>query len=143
MINWIVCRNVDIHNLQDFYQLNGCTRVMGYVRIFWIENVTHQQFADLSFPQLTEITDYLLLYRIFNLVSLGKLFPNLTYIRGRILFHDYALVINNLQDLQRIGFNNIKHIRGGVRIERNPKLCLSDSDDYQLISKAAKSKPLF
>jgi hypothetical protein len=113
------------------------------VRIFWIENATPQQFANISFPLLTEITDYLLLFRISNLVSLGKLFPNLTYIRGRILFYDYALVINNLKHLERIAFNNIKHIRGGVRIEKNPKLCLTDSDDYQLISKAAKSKPLF
>jgi len=144
MINWIVCKNTDIGgSLQGFHLLNGCTRVEGYVRIFWIENATPQQFANLSFPLLTEITDYLLLFRISNLVSLGKLFPNLTYIRGRILFYDYALVINNLKHLERIAFNNIKHIRGGVRIETNPKLCLTDSDDYQLISKAAKSKPLF
>ncbi len=144
MINWIVCKNTDIGgSLQDFHLLNGCTRVKGYVRIFWIENATPQQFANISFPLLTEITDYLLLFRISNLVSLGKLFPNLTYIRGRILFYDYALVINNLKHLERIAFNNIKHIRGGVRIEKNPKLCLTDSDDYQLISKAAKSKPLF
>lgn len=48
---------------------------------------------DLEFPLLTEITGFLLVYRINGLRSLGQLFPNLKVIRGNILIPNSALVI--------------------------------------------------
>lgn len=54
---------------------------------------------DLEFPELTEITDYLLLYRVNGLKSLIKLFPNLRIIRGNSLIKDYALIIYEMMHL--------------------------------------------
>lgn len=61
--------------------------------------------------------------------SLNKLFPNLTVIRGNVLFNNYALVIYELDHLEEIGLYNLQIIeRGGVRIEKNPNLCLYTVD---------------
>lgn len=40
-----------------------------------------------------EVTGFMLFYDIDDVESPGKLFPNLTIIRGMRLFHNYALVI--------------------------------------------------
>lgn len=54
---------------------------------------------DVSFPKLTEITDFLLLYRVNGLKSLIKLFPNLRVIRGNTLIKDFALIIYQMMHL--------------------------------------------
>lgn len=66
--------------------------------------------------------------------SLNKLFPNLTVIRGNVLFNNYALVIYEMDDLEEIGLHNLQVIeRGGVRIEKNPNLCFSETVDWNSI----------
>lgn len=57
-------------------------------------------FDDFTFPDLVEITDYLLLYRVQGLKSLGHLFPNLQVIRGNNLLNNYALAIYGMMDLK-------------------------------------------
>nr|AIF28001.1 insulin-like growth factor 1 receptor [Monopterus albus]AIN42398.1 insulin-like growth factor 1 receptor [Monopterus albus] len=81
------------------------------------------------------ITDYLLLFRVSGLDSL--IFPNLTVIRGRNLFYNYALVIFEMTSLKDIGLYNLRNItRGAIRIEKNPELCYLDSIDWSLIMDA-------
>lgn len=96
-----VCQSVDIRNsVAAFRRLSGCRVVEGFVQIVLIDHATESSFSNLTFPELREITHYLLLYRVNGLRSLGKLFPNLTVIRGETLFLNYALVVFEMIHLQ-------------------------------------------
>lgn len=86
--------------MEAFRRLSGCRVVEGFVQIVLIDHATENSFANLSFPELREITHYLLLYRVNSLRSLGKLFPNLAVIRGETLFLNYALVVFEMIHLQ-------------------------------------------
>ncbi|KAL6112769.1 igf1r [Pungitius sinensis] len=132
--------SIDIGNdIIEFRRLENCTVVEGYLQILLIgdknnKNVHQDDFSSLSFPKLTMITDYLLLFRVSGLDSLSTLFPNLAVIRGRNLFYNYALVIFEMTSLKDIGLYNLKNItRGAIRIEKNPELCYLDSIDWSLI----------
>lgn len=52
------------------------------------------------FPELTEVTDYVLFFRVSRLKSLGKLFPNLRIIRGNHLLHDYSFIVYEVMHLE-------------------------------------------
>ncbi|XP_051560277.1 insulin-like growth factor 1 receptor [Myxocyprinus asiaticus] len=132
---------IDIGNdISNFKRLENCTVVEGYLQILLIggkNNNNQEVFRTLSFPKLTMITDYLLLFRVSGLDTLSTLFPNLTVIRGRNLFYNYALVIFELTSLKDIGLYNLRNItRGAIRIEKNPELCYLDSVDWSLIMDA-------
>ncbi|PNF35477.1 Insulin-like receptor [Cryptotermes secundus] len=133
-----VCQSVDIRNsVAAFRRLSGCRVVEGFVQIVLIDHATESSFSNLTFPELREITHYLLLYRVNGLRSLGKLFPNLTVIRGEMLFLNYALVVFEMIHLQELGLYSLTDIlRGGVRIEKNPLLCFVDTVNWDLIAKA-------
>uniref|UniRef100_A0A3Q3LYX1 Tyrosine-protein kinase receptor n=1 Tax=Mastacembelus armatus TaxID=205130 RepID=A0A3Q3LYX1_9TELE len=134
--------SIDIRNdIDQFSKLVNCTVVEGYLRILLINdktsNIRQEDFRSLSFPKLTVITDYLLLFRVTGLDSLSMLFPNLSVIRGRNLLQDYALVIYEMIHLKEIGLYNLRNItRGALRIEKNPELCYVDSVDWSLITNA-------
>lgn len=117
-----ICQSVDIRNsVHNLKQLRGCRAVEGYVQIVLIDKANETDFDGYSFPELREITQYLLLYRVVGLRKLGHLFPNLTIIRGDTVFEDYGLVIYEMFHLQEVGLKSLTHImRGAVRIEKNP-----------------------
>uniref|UniRef100_A0A8C6U6K6 Tyrosine-protein kinase receptor n=1 Tax=Neogobius melanostomus TaxID=47308 RepID=A0A8C6U6K6_9GOBI len=134
---------IDIGNdISEFRRLENCTVVEGYLQILLIgdksnNSTNHEVFHTLSFPKLTMITDYLLLFRVSGLDSLSTLFPNLSVIRGRNLFYNYALVVFEMTSLKDIGLYNLSNItRGAIRIEKNPELCYLDSIDWSLIMDA-------
>ncbi|XDV28920.1 hypothetical protein PO909_032113, partial [Leuciscus waleckii] len=134
--------HIDIRNdISEFKKLDNCTVVEGYLQILLIgdknNNLNQEHFRSLSFPKLTMVTDYLLLFRVSGLDSLSMLFPNLNVIRGRNLFYNYALVIFEMTSLKDIGLHNLRNItRGAIRIEKNPELCYLDSVDWSLIMDA-------
>ncbi|XP_031443012.1 insulin-like growth factor 1 receptor isoform X2 [Clupea harengus] len=131
--------SIDIGNdFADFSRLENCTVVEGYLQILLIGDknggANQEVFRTLSFPKLTVITDYLLLFRVAGLDSLSTLFPNLTVIRGHNLFYNYALVIFEMTSLKDIGLYNLRNItRGAIRIEKNPELCYLKSLDFSRI----------
>lgn len=131
-----VCRSVDIRNsISSFENLRGCRVVEGFVQILLLDNVNESLFANLSFPELTEITDYFLMYRVNGLRSLGQLFPKLAVIRGQNLFFAYSFIIYEVASLQEIGLHSLTDItHGTIRIERNPSLCFVESIDWDLIA---------
>ncbi|XP_073692806.1 insulin-like growth factor 1 receptor [Garra rufa] len=144
-IKWVLASfcgpGIDIGNdISNFKRLENCTVVEGYLQILLIggkNNNNQEVFRTLSFPKLTMITDYLLLFRVSGLDSLSTLFPNLAVIRGRNLFYNYALVLFELTSLKDIGLYNLRNItRGAIRIEKNPELCYLDSVDWSLIMDA-------
>lgn len=90
-----VCSSMRITSHEDNLRvLSNCTVIEGYLAIILIENAKPGDFDAISFPHLREIGSYLLLYRLYGLRSLARLFPNLAVIRGQLLFFNYALVSN-------------------------------------------------
>lgn len=120
-----VCGSTDVRNTVDrFKLLVNCTVIEGSLQILLIDYADPSQYDDLSFPSLVEITDFLLLYRVYGLKTLAQLFPNLSVIRGRSLFYNYALVAFEMPDLEEVGLFGLRKIeRGAIRLEKNPKLC--------------------
>ncbi len=109
--------------------------IEGNLQILLIDYADPSQYEQLSFPNLTEITDYFLLYRVYGLKSLSNIFPNLSVIRGRKLFYNYALVAYEMPDLEDLGLGSLTSIRrGAIRLEKNPKLCYIDTIDWQRIT---------
>ncbi|KAK7925860.1 hypothetical protein WMY93_008170 [Mugilogobius chulae] len=131
----ICAPSIDIRNdLSELQRLENCTVVEGYLQILLISNTNQEELRSLSFPKLTLITEFLLLFRVSGLTSLSTLFPNLTVIRGRNLFYNYALVIYEMTSLKDIGLYNLRNItRGAVRVEKNSELCYLDSLDWSHI----------
>nr|CAD7440819.1 unnamed protein product [Timema bartmani] len=130
-----VCGNVDIRNSVETLEiLRGCRVVEGFVHIVLIESRNETLFENVSFPELVEITCYLLVYRVFGLRSIGSLFPNLAVIRGYTLVMNYALIVFQNDRLQELGLWSLKSVlRGSVRIERNDALCFLDTVDWDVI----------
>lgn len=88
----------------------------------------------MTFPLVTEIAGYLMIYNLAGLKSLAQLFPNLAAIRGGELFKDYAMVIFRNPDLETIGLKHLKSItNGAVRIEKNRRLCYVNTVDWDAI----------
>jgi len=95
--------------------LRNCTVIEGYLAIILIENAKPGDFDAVSFPHLREIGSYLLLYRLYGLRSLARLFPNLAVIRGQLLFFNYALVCNHI----------------GCSLHVIPSVCLGKVREFQ------------
>lgn len=130
-----ICKSMDIRNsLETFERLRGCRVVEGFVQILLFDNVNETLLSTISFPQLVEITDYLLLYRVNGLRSIGQLFPNLSVIRGQNNFYRYSLVVFEMSSLQEIALHSLVNItNGAVRIDKNPSLCFIKSIDWEKI----------
>lgn len=133
---------MDIRNsLESFKKLEHCEVIEGFLSILLIDNVDPVQLSQFNFPKLIEITDYLLLYRVNGLRSLGQLFPNLSVIRGSNTFLNKALVIFEMSTLQEIGLYSLTTIlKGQVHIDKNPSLCFVKSVDWSLIVKDQPEK---
>lgn len=138
-----VCPGVHIRNdLKSFEQLRGCTIIDGPLTIALVSNSTHpyesKDYENITFPDLHEITEYLLFFRVQGLSSLNGLFPNLSVIRGNELVSNYALIIYEMMDLHKINLPKLSDIlRGSVRIEFNPNLCYVSTVNWEAICKHA------
>ncbi|XP_056021824.1 insulin-like peptide receptor isoform X4 [Ostrea edulis] len=132
----MICEDVDIRNdVNGFAELENCTVIEGNLKILLIEGASHQQYENLYFPDLVEITEFFLLYRVYGLKSLRNIFPNLSIIRGHKLFFNFALVVFELMDLEELGLIGLTTIeRGAVRFEKNPMLCYIDTIDWTKIA---------
>lgn len=135
-----VCSSMDLRNsVTELNKLENCTVIEGNLQILLIDHADWSQYKEYSFPDLVEITDYLLLYRAFGLKTLRLLFPNLSVIRGQELFFNYALVIFEMYDFEEIGLSSLTSIeRGAVRLEKNPKLCYIETINWSYITNVKK-----
>ncbi|XP_026678999.1 insulin-like growth factor 1 receptor, partial [Diaphorina citri] len=130
-----VCQSIDVRNsVTNLDFLRDCVVIEGFLQIF-VEGGSPEDWAQYSFPDLVEVTDYVLVYRNTGLRSLGALFPNLAIIRGRNLLYNYALVVYECLGIQELGLYHLTDIlRGSVLIMKNPTLCFVDTVDWDLIS---------
>lgn len=96
-----VCGSKDIRNsVKNLKELRGCRVIEGFLIITLIDKYNETDYDGMEFPELTEVTDFVLLYRVNGLKSVGKLFPNLRIIRGNNLIHDFAFVVFEMMHLQ-------------------------------------------
>lgn len=136
-----VCPGLHIRNdLKQFERLRGCNIIDGPVTIALVSNPTHpyepKDYENITFPELYEVTEYLLFFRVQGLSSLSTLFPNLAIIRGKELVSNYALIIYEMMHLQKINLLKLTDIlRGSVRIESNPNLCHVSTVNWEGICK--------
>ncbi|XP_064187781.1 insulin receptor b [Anguilla rostrata] len=133
--NGEICPSKDIrNNVTNLQSLENCTVIEGHLKILLMFKTRPEDFRDVSFPRLTVVTDYLLLFRVYGLESLRDLFPNLTVVRGNNLFFNYALVVFEMLQLKDIGLHSLMNItRGAVRIEKNPDLCYLSTLDWSKV----------
>lgn len=99
-----VCEDMSVMNrVSDLErQLRGCTVIVGSLRIVLMEKATISDYQNISFPELTEITGFFLVYRVKGLTSLGKLFPNLSVIRGQTFIADFSFILYEVTHLQEV-----------------------------------------
>ncbi|KAH9635406.1 hypothetical protein HF086_013721 [Spodoptera exigua] len=126
-----ICKGDLFKTVADLKNLEGCVVVVGSVEIF-IEKSNADSFTNMTFYDLREITEYLLIYRVRGLESVGQLFPNLARIRGiRILLPDsqYCITVDECFEIGRWVFNNTcvsecpmdYRIKNGTK--RRPTIC--------------------
>uniref|UniRef100_A0A3B1J7U9 Tyrosine-protein kinase receptor n=1 Tax=Astyanax mexicanus TaxID=7994 RepID=A0A3B1J7U9_ASTMX len=130
-----ICSSKDIrNNVTNLRLLENCTVIEGHLKILLMFTTKPEDFRGLTFPKLTVVTDYLLLFRVYGMESLSSLFPNLTVIRGNNLFFNYALVLFEMLQLKELGLHSLMNItRGAVRVEKNPDLCYLSTLDWSKI----------
>lgn len=130
----LVCNGVDARHIEELKQLDGCQIIEGSIKVAPNDRFITEKFENLTFPLVTEIAGYLMIYKVAGLKSVGQLFPNLVAIRGGELMQDYAMVIFGNPDLENIGLNQLKVItNGAVRIEKNERLCYVNTVDWKMI----------
>ncbi|XP_050076998.1 insulin-like peptide receptor [Anopheles maculipalpis] len=100
-----------------------------------IERVPSEEFEKYRFPKLREVTGYMLFFRVINLTTLRRLFPQLAVIRGQQLIGNYALVFYYMEKMIEVGLKNLIAIqRGFVYSLHCPQLCHLDTIDWAAIS---------
>lgn len=98
------------------------------------------EYDKYQFPLLTEVTHFVLIFKVMGLRSLTRMFPNLRVIRGTDLFEGYALSVFDNENLEELGLQSLTTImRGAVRIQRNIELCYINTIDWsQIMESPAK-----
>uniref|UniRef100_A0A182M4K4 receptor protein-tyrosine kinase n=1 Tax=Anopheles culicifacies TaxID=139723 RepID=A0A182M4K4_9DIPT len=130
------CTNVDIRNdLRRLSQIENCSVIVGFFQMVLLDRVPSTEFEKYSFPNLREVTGYMLFFRVINLTTLRRMFPQLAVIRGQQLIGNYALVFYYMENMIEVGLKNLISIqRGFVYTLHCPQLCHLDTIDWAAIS---------
>ncbi|KAH8330925.1 hypothetical protein KR067_008973 [Drosophila pandora] len=130
--NGPACGSLEINDIGDFRKLENCTHVVGHVRIAYVD-FTALNLSLISFASnITEISDYLMVYRCPGLLTLESIFPRLRIIRGQaLLFDEFSFVVYENRNLRDLGLVELLRIqKGSIRIESNPRLCFVETVDW-------------
>ncbi|XP_074669702.1 insulin receptor-like [Strix aluco] len=148
-------KNGHCQHLTRLNMLENCAVIGGHLQILLMFKTKlsgeREDLHELSFPKLTMITDYLLLFGVYGLERLKGLFPNLTVIQGAHLFFTSVLVIFEMVRLKEICLCNLMNItRGSVWMEKNNELCdlsminwsriLDSAEDNYIVAKDDKEE---
>lgn len=113
--------------MESLNKLENCSIIEGNLEIKWLfTHISPQNYTNIRFPKLLEITGYLLFYRVNGLYTIGQLFPNLRVIRANVRFWEYGLVLYENQDLVSISLTKLGYIGADVVAMVNPQLCFLD-----------------
>lgn len=125
MQRFTVCGSKDIRNaVRNLNELRGCRVIEGFLMITLIDKYNETDYDGMVFPELTEITDFVLLYRVNGLKSVGKLFPNLRIIRGNNLVHDFSFVVFEMMHLQ-VNFSGKRQQMNEISLKIHNQFILS------------------
>ena len=115
--------------------------MVGHVQILNARFELSTNTSDATFfPNLVEITDYLLVFQAQQLPSLDILFPKLAIIRGDKLFKNYALIIFLSNSLHQINLKSLVSLqRGGVLLSRLYHTCYVNTIDWAYLLKDPES----
>ena len=147
---FLVCVDITITILEvrrglDIQQLAACEIILGsiiYAPMPFASNsaVTTNTSTPIHFPYLREVYGYMLL-GYSSVRSFSSMFPRLSIIHGRELYHGYALIVMENLQLEELGLTNLINIRrGNVIIARNPQLCYAKSIDWNEITDNKKAQ---
>ncbi|BES93780.1 tyrosine-protein kinase receptor [Nesidiocoris tenuis] len=138
------CHSMDVRNhVNNIKQLEGCHVIEGFLQVVLIDNAKEEHFANYTFPELREVTEYVIFFRVNGLRSIRSIFPNLSVIRGEQLAMDYALIINELPQLQEINLPSLVIIRGAVSLGKNQRLCFANTIDWDQVAADSSSHLIF
>ncbi|VVC36902.1 Fibronectin type III,Tyrosine-protein kinase, active site,Protein kinase domain,Immunoglobulin-like [Cinara cedri] len=136
-----ICNSITIMNSGErLASLKNCTVIKGHLQIILMDNTKPEDFED-TYP-LREITEYMVVYRVTGLINLGRMFPNLSLIRGihTSTFPGRSLMIHDNIDIREIGLFRLTNItQGSVIISSNPKLCNAATIDWGQITNGVNS----
>ncbi|CAG9788294.1 unnamed protein product [Diatraea saccharalis] len=134
-----VCRSIFCNKIEKLPQLSDCVVILGNLHILLMEQAHKDDFRNMSFPKLKEVSGYVVFYRVNGLESLGQLFPNLSIIRGKEVVYDYALIIFDMPDLKEVGLYSLMRIyRGGVIVWTVPQICYVHTINWKVIAPQAR-----
>ncbi|XP_017083409.2 insulin receptor [Drosophila eugracilis] len=131
----IACESLEINEIADFRKFQNCTHVVGHIRLAYLDLSAGNYSLDSLATNITEISDYLMVYRCAGLITLQSIFPKLRIIRGQnLLFDQYALVVYENRNLRELGLVELLRIQKGfIRIESNPTLCFVETVDWMYL----------
>lgn len=145
---FLVCGDIRITIFEvrrglDIQAFASCEIILGsiiYAPMPFTNNTTIPTSPPVRFPYLREVYGYMLLgYSAVR--SFSSMFPRLSIIHGRELYHGYALIIMENLQLDEIGLTSLINIRrGNVIIARNAQLCYAKSIRWQDINEDKKAQ---
>ncbi|XP_053957672.1 insulin-like peptide receptor [Anastrepha ludens] len=144
-----ICTSIDVRNeCESLNQLHNCTSIRGFLLIVLLPTIRQESdrcvYENYSFPLLREITDFLIFHDVKGLRNIRDMFPNLTVIRGRRLFLNYALGLTRMPDLEVLEFRSLIAIqRGHVYINNCPKLCHLDKINWDRLTLSVGENHVF
>lgn len=123
---------------QQVESIRNCTLILGYFRVLnakFIEFSNQSNDASPLFPNITEITDYLLVFQAQYITHLGQLLPRLSLIRGVSLFRSsFSLILFLSPSLTHVNLPRLVSIRRGrVLFSRLYHVCYVSTIDWSTI----------
>jgi insulin receptor len=131
----LVCGDVRITLFElrrglDVHALASCEIILGsvtYAPMHSLTNANTTTITPIRFPYLREVYGYILL-GYSSMRSFSSMFPRLSIIHGRDLYHGYSLIIMDNFLLDELGLTSLINIRrGNIIIARNAQLCYAKS----------------
>ncbi|CAF5221865.1 unnamed protein product, partial [Rotaria magnacalcarata] len=112
----------------DVHTLSSCEISLGSVIYAPMHfSVDTSTITAIRFPNLREVHGYILL-AYSSMHSFSSMFPRLSVIHGKDLYHGYSLIIMDNFLLESLGLTSLISIRrGNVIIARNSQLCYARS----------------
>lgn len=123
------CGSKDIrYEPKQLQLLENCKVIFGNLRISDMPDARKEDFDEFTFPNLNQVTGFVIVHYVSGLETLSNLFPNLVSIKGDETFRGSSLVIRSNMNLTSIGLKSLTRIGNGDGINGNPQLCFNGID---------------
>ncbi|CAF3486815.1 unnamed protein product [Rotaria sp. Silwood1] len=125
----------------DAHALSSCEISLGSVTYAPMHSLINASTTTtIRFPNLREVYGYMLL-GYSSMRSFSSMFPRLSVIHGRDLYHGYSLIVMDNFLLEELSLTSLINIRrGNVIIARNAQLCYAESLRWNDILETKKSQ---